>query len=344
MTIDEYVYGTNPANSIKLEKRNDMDNAGLTSPPYLARDLGDPRQIFARQLYCLMMALKPATWNVPTDEDGDGNAGQPADTARYLAQWAVNVVDFRDADSINTRFDYDPNPFDADGWSPQNVTPPASVWGVERLEILISETLAWHDRRTEDLDNEQPEPPTDMAAKTDDANNKDPDYDQRLRPRGAFFFELFNPWYDVTQSQANGQSYVHRPMEIYANYWDYRNPAGNNLNPPGGVALIGMARDANTGNFDSPIWRVLVVRNGTGATPGTSHTLISGGGNPDMPRPESLPANDIERSIYFADPSAMITRATNNGLTLNHGTYYFSNLPVAPLLPGRYAVIGGYDE
>ncbi len=31
--------------------------------------------------------------------------------ARRIAQWAVNVVDFRDPDSIMTPFEYDVNPF-----------------------------------------------------------------------------------------------------------------------------------------------------------------------------------------------------------------------------------------
>jgi hypothetical protein len=35
-----------------------------------------------------------------------------------LAQWAVNVVDFYDRDSIMTRFDYTENPFTSAGWNP----------------------------------------------------------------------------------------------------------------------------------------------------------------------------------------------------------------------------------
>ena len=31
-----------------------------------------------------------------------------------IAQWAINVVDFRDADSIMTPFEYDANPYN--GW------------------------------------------------------------------------------------------------------------------------------------------------------------------------------------------------------------------------------------
>ena len=65
-----------------------------------------------------------------------------------IAQYAVNIVDFRDADSVMTRFNYDPAFLSTFLWNP-----PASavVWGCERPELFITETLAWHDRRTDDL-------------------------------------------------------------------------------------------------------------------------------------------------------------------------------------------------
>jgi hypothetical protein len=63
------------------------------------------------------------------------------------AQWAVNVLDFRDEDSTMTGFEYDTNI--ADGWNVDG-DPKTSeatrklVWGVERPEILIVETAASH--------------------------------------------------------------------------------------------------------------------------------------------------------------------------------------------------------
>ena len=77
------------------------------------------KEYLCRHLYTLLWALKGSS-----------------DT-KSMAQWAVNVVDFRDADSTMTRFAYDTNP--ADGWTPgTNI-----VWGVERPELLIDEALAW---------------------------------------------------------------------------------------------------------------------------------------------------------------------------------------------------------
>ncbi len=72
------------------------------------------------------------------------------------------------------------------------------VWGAERPELLITETLAYHDRRTED------EMSADLDGHDNFANSKqtnssstrykDYDLDQGLRPRGSLFIELRNPW------------------------------------------------------------------------------------------------------------------------------------------------------
>ena len=64
------------------------------------------------------------------------------------------------------------------------------MWGCERPELLITETLAFHDRRTEDLDNDDGP----MPGNTTTSTSKDEDFDQRLRPQGSFFVELYNPW------------------------------------------------------------------------------------------------------------------------------------------------------
>ena len=239
------------------------------------------RQLYARHLYVLGMLLSNASV-----EEGDGGYMHPVDpngplvvetgdsavviadkhesqrelTARRIAQWAVNVVDFRDADAIMTPFEYDPNPFDGwyrDGfirtgdWDPgadgewgiagvddnfdfivdnfseagwsgsddvfswkngpdgewgiagfdddgdlfvdniseagwpgsDDLTDRYVVWGCERPELLITETLAFHDRRVKDTD-------------FDDGDQKlvsgdDTDFDQPRIPQGSAFFELY---------------------------------------------------------------------------------------------------------------------------------------------------------
>jgi hypothetical protein len=74
---------------------------------------------YCRHLYTLLWSL-----------------GLPA--SRETAQWVANVVDFRDADSTMTRFRYDTNP--ADGWDVNNDT---YVFGAERPEMVVTETVAW---------------------------------------------------------------------------------------------------------------------------------------------------------------------------------------------------------
>ena len=82
-------------------------------------------------------------------------------TAHRIAQWAINVVDFRDADAIMTPFEYDVNPFN--GWQPMDGDPdtndapagPADqerrlVWGAEYPDLLLTETAAFHNRNVKD--------------------------------------------------------------------------------------------------------------------------------------------------------------------------------------------------
>lgn len=96
-----------------------------TSPYYVQR------QAYFKDLFTLMCALT-------------GTTATPANH-RQLAQWAANVVEFVDADSTMTPFEYDPNL--ANGWQVDgnfnNSTTDATVFGAERPEIVITEAYAW---------------------------------------------------------------------------------------------------------------------------------------------------------------------------------------------------------
>ena len=272
----------------------------------------DQRQMYARHLYCLMMLLRNGN---KYDTDLDGTPTQ-AETARLFAQWAVNVVDFRDPDSIMTRFEYDIDPFDANGWSvdgdPNTPVAPADggvVWGCERPELLLTETIVGHDRRTEDLDDDP------SKHKTTDAVNKDDDYDQRLLPQGWAFIELYNPWYD-RGTGGNPNVYDHKPSEIYAN---------------GGVDI------SKVNNGGSPVWRMIVLRSDDGVT----HSRV----DPDSPQPDAItmglngnPSITVDRTIYFADLNAGGVIQPGGAV----GEVYFpsGSIPRVPIAAGRYAVIG----
>jgi len=93
-------------------------------------DAAAAKQDFCKHLYVLLVAL-----------------GQPANKA--TAQWAANVIDYRDPDSRFTRFQFDTNP--SDGWGPTTAgwSEANFVWGAERPEAVIAQTLAW--RKDNDL-------------------------------------------------------------------------------------------------------------------------------------------------------------------------------------------------
>jgi hypothetical protein len=94
------------------------------------------RQAYFKDLYTLLVAL-----------------GRPADST--TAQWAANVVEFRDADSRVIPFEYDTQPqlkgWNVDGFvlsETSNVDNAAEntrkvVWGSERPEIVLQEVFAW---------------------------------------------------------------------------------------------------------------------------------------------------------------------------------------------------------
>jgi hypothetical protein len=257
---------------------------------------------------------------------------------RRIAQWAVNVVDFMDADSIMTPFEYDEQPFshsytdptgavtdkdpankwrtwcvdnvidDGTGTVSQDDTKPwrGLVWGCERPELLITETFAFHDRRTEDTDQEtvdNTEGDNHQKKKTTDSTDPDASFDQRLMPRAGFFVELYNPWAD------NGSV---RPGEFYSS------PTS------GGVQLNRLSGGARP----SPMWRMLIVKDNK---------------DPDDPN-SPAPASDIDRSVYFTD----MTNAAALTVPTDGGTAYYSSAAVsaqfAPLLPGRYALVGSSGD
>lgn len=155
----------------RLDLNRPFHNTDVTEPNDVnGRQL---RESMARHLYCLLVAIGT-----------ENNLGSPllATDARRLAQYAVNIVDFRDADSVMTLFRYDP------GFTPGSTAwnPGANdlVWGCERPEVIITETYSWHDRNTDD----------ESVGGSVRMSPADPSFDQKRRPRCAFFVELTSPW------------------------------------------------------------------------------------------------------------------------------------------------------
>ena len=246
-------------------------------------------------------------------------------TARYIAQWAVNAVDFKARDSIMTPFQYDPKfaVYGSDlsaGWTDGG----PRVWGCKRPELLISETLAFHDRRTQDTDKEvydQSEVGNELqntAGTTLDVDSPpqykhDASFDQTYRPQGSLFVELFSPSSPLEPRSGDLYSY-----DTTAGKWK--------------LDLTKVSGTGSGSTLGAPVWR-LAIAGGTLTGGGTSEPL-----DPDDPDSNKVPT--IEREVYFVNKSSATLPGT---LGNSHAQFYpstTSNSTSILISPGGYAVIG----
>lgn len=181
------------------------------------------RQVLARHLYCLAQLIVPKQHIFPGMEGLDETTQflrRSEIRARAIAQWAINVVDFRDADATMSRFEYDIFPFGLGGematrsglarrpayWAPDHVGDSVNgipnkryigvVWGMEMPELVLSETLALHDKRVRDTD-------IDINGQLVNPNGTDPDFDQYRFPQASLFIEL-----KAVRTAANNSMFV----------------------------------------------------------------------------------------------------------------------------------------
>jgi hypothetical protein len=274
------------------------------------------RQLEARYLYVLMCMVCDLNYLNGASAFNDATG---ATTARYIAQWAINTVDFKSRGSIMTPFDYDPtfaNPATSiTGWNPPGPGSPGycRVWGCKRPDLLISETLAFHDRRTQDLATDNNTSGISPHMTTTPAPNADSTYDQAYRPQGSLFVELYNPSSPTEP----------RSGDLY------------NAPPNGGINL---AQVVSSGGQTSPVWRMIItVPAGAGGIPNAEQP------DPDEPNPANalyLPPASIERVVYFASAANFNTYQTGIGQV----TYCPSSAPTAAVAPGGYAVIGSGEQ
>ncbi len=195
------------------------------------------RELLARHLYLLAMLIRHEMESpyrkgfLPVDDLKPEFLEEY--TARRLAQWAVNVVDYRDPDSIMTRFEYDPEPFKGGNWNPSNGK--NVVWGVESPQLIFSESLAFHDVRVRDMDRD------DGSGKKKDPDDPDadPNSDQLRIPQGSLFLELYCP-------QAVGAGIDSTKPEAPAEFYSYDKNKGT---------MLDLARTAPDG---APVWRIAI--------------------------------------------------------------------------------------
>ena len=125
--------------------------------------------------------------------------------SRRLAQWAINVVDFRDRDSIMTPFEFDVNPLN--GWQRMDGDVATDegderdvVWGCEYPDLIITETLAYHDRRVIDSLNDSGPQEWRWIREDDEDVMGDADLDQYRIPQGRLYLELYCTCGPTTES------------------------------------------------------------------------------------------------------------------------------------------------
>lgn len=211
-------FGVPTVGAYSREIYSSATKAGSPATPFVTTTRGrlGSRQILARHLYCLAQLIVPKQHEFPEMRDLETNVTSVTERnfrraeirARAIAQWAINVVDFRDADATMTRFEYDIFPFGlgADNatatglsprpayWAPDHIGESVEgvpnkryvrvVWGMELPELVLSETLAFHDKRVRDTDMDASGELTAISGGTD------PTFDQYRFPQASLFIEL----------------------------------------------------------------------------------------------------------------------------------------------------------
>lgn len=309
------------------------------------------KQLYARHLFCLALLLHDSGYNLPILETAETfTADQRREmTVRRIAQWAINVVDFRDNDAIMTPFEYDANPWD--GWgvdgdlksdesqTPYNNLDRRVVWGAEQPDVLISETLNTHDRRVKDTDFDD----SANAQADKKLDGMDMTMDQYRIPQGSSFVELY-----------------------MARNLPYSSTVGNATKLPGELYNL------TTGNLqlgklapnNAPVWRMVVTKHKTNANEKLLGQIKDANDRvntimfqPNQPSPSSGavdpakfnvlnnaaasdPLLEVDRIFWFTNAALPATADDSDLSYLENISFKYrggSNLEVAP---NRYFVAG----
>ena len=293
-------------------------------------------------------------WN-----DFDGAPITAEERAKRIAQWAVNVIDFRDPDAIMTPFEYDTNPFD--GWEVDDDPGTADaigierglVWGCEYPDLIMTEKVAFHDRRVKDTaqddgqNNPIPEDPNGVSlSRTINAMMQyDSDLDQYRIPEGSLFVEL----------QCMRNNFANNPVlpgELYS--FDTDPMTGQVINAHLDLGRLSPER----AGIRYPVWRI-AVGPGVGATvppppqlrPNVAFTEDPmTAGTPTIKEASSftIASADVERVIWMSPSAADFNGSVDQptGFYGRTGTLLANNGPNVPresnvaLYPGQYAVVG----
>lgn len=267
------------------------------------------RQEMAKQLYVLLMLLKDTNYVHPALQEDVSGTPTPLTaqekqelTARRLAQWAINVCEFRDRDSIMTPFEYDIEPFrnntnnspaaststwDVDGdlrtdesTAANGNIPRRVVWGCEYPDLLISETAAFHDRR---VMNTNSDPSGEYYSEDKPMDHTDEDWDQVRLPQGSAFVELY-----ATGNPNNPA--LSRDLYYYES--DQSDPDYRKLKLD-----LGQLTPGRAGRGPSPVWRLAITARYDNATAGNAYKNNVPRRLRDKPMTTSLDPRDANFSL-----------------------------------------------
>ena len=199
---------------------------------------------------------------------------------------------------------------------------------------MITETLAFHDRRTENKNDETVEPtkpgrtPNMKADYTKTHNpppakgNEDPSFNSKFRPQGSLFVELYHPW-TALEPRTSDLATVDPQTQI------------------AGVELTKLTPLVN--GKQSPVWRLVIVN------PSAQNAAVAGNPTGDeLPNPEDPIVNNrptIERAAYFVAslPNYLFPTAKTDRQGPNV-SYYPSAASSIIVPPSGYAVVGSGDS
>lgn len=276
----------------------------VTAPAeYEVRELALLRQKaeFARYLFNLLMLFSDTDPNDPSPNN-------QADIQR-LAQWSINVVDFGDADSVMTRFQYDPNPFDEsfdpNPYDANVLAGEREIWGMEHPELLLTESLAFHDRRLSDGD-----PGGGLLADGDDD-----DLDSLDSPEGSLFVELYCPR-NKKRPLPSGQLASRGPEDLYT--------TESNAND---FQRLELSR--TIGPTQDPVWRLAITEVTESTQADSPHELLRDGD----PRTQ-FDELDRDRFVYFTT-----TRPTVPGVSSDAVFYRKDEAGSLLIDPNSYLVV-----
>jgi hypothetical protein len=250
------------------------------------------RELFARHLYVLARTMAPAL--------------PPKDAA----QWAVNVVDMRDPDSIITRFPFDANSPGNAAWDP--TTPDNEdniVWGCERPDLLITEAMAWRNIR--------------YGVNPDSTL---PEYSDK--GTGGLVVELYSPW--TGRTTTGGSLSSASPSEFMS-----RSDVASQGLTSAAFYFSGRMDLATLNSNQEPVFQIVAVREESGVG---STTLASLEADPTWPAVTAADSSIAGLVIYPAKVSGTAIPATGLMGTFVSGT---GPADASTLAPGQFALVSG---